>query len=312
MITEVNSFNHRLFAFWSRLLLEITNVSYNNKQKHNIALISIEQSIALTFQLRAYSHVIINPVDRNSVFLDSVELTFSDQYLSRSDMWLVKKHITNTCVYLNKKIKFNNITCHVFEMWSQGSRMASGYINEETKVVFRSASSMVYLFLQMSSEMWDYDINGDLYFEKAVKGFLTDLFNKWKVSTSTCPWHSTNFLIFYKTFKCSHDVTIVFFSRTFYKAKDINDFPESMRECLQQDSQKRFYEDYYRVAVQNERIEDWTPTLINLRKLFNLYEEEVIHYHEKRGFRVPKAYNSSASQGNFLEVLNMSLNGNFE
>lgn len=44
---------------------------------------------------------------------------------------------------------------------------------------------MVYLFLQMSSEMWDFDIHGDLYFEKAVNGFLTDLFQKWKVSVET-------------------------------------------------------------------------------------------------------------------------------
>ena len=41
---------------------------------------------------------------------------------------------------------------------------------------------MVYLFIQMSSEMWDFDIHGDLYFEKAVNGFLADLFQKWKVS----------------------------------------------------------------------------------------------------------------------------------
>jgi hypothetical protein len=66
-------------------------------------------------------------------------------------------------------------------MWSQGVRVASGYVNEDTKLVYRSASSMVYLFLQMSSEMWDFDINGDLYFEKAVNGFLSDLFDKWKV-----------------------------------------------------------------------------------------------------------------------------------
>ncbi len=66
-------------------------------------------------------------------------------------------------------------------MWSQGVRVASGYVNEDTKLVYRSASSMVYLFLQMSSKMWDFDINGDLYFEKAVNGFLSDLFDKWKV-----------------------------------------------------------------------------------------------------------------------------------
>lgn len=42
---------------------------------------------------------------------------------------------------------------------------------------------MVYLFIQMSSEMWDFDIHGDLYFEKAVNGFLCELFQKWKVNS---------------------------------------------------------------------------------------------------------------------------------
>lgn len=67
-------------------------------------------------------------------------------------------------------------------MWAQGERVACGSLTEDTKLVFRSASSMVYLFIQMSAEMWDFDINGDLYFEKAVNGFLSDLFAKWKVS----------------------------------------------------------------------------------------------------------------------------------
>jgi hypothetical protein len=111
-------------------------------------------------------------------------------------------------------------------------------------------------------------------------------------------------------FNCSHDVTIVMFSRTFYEANSIEEFPESMRECLQQDSKGRFYEDYYRVALQNERIEDWSSILIFLKRLFNQYDNEVIKYHEINGLKIPKAYNSNSSQGNFLEVLNMSLNGN--
>jgi hypothetical protein len=50
------------------------------------------------------------------------------------------------------------------------------------QIVFRSSTSMVYLFIQMSSEMWEFDIYGELYFEKAVTGFLSELFAKWKVS----------------------------------------------------------------------------------------------------------------------------------
>ena len=30
------------------------------------------------------------------------------------------------------------------------------------QVVFRSTSAMVYIFIQMSSEMWDFDIYGEL------------------------------------------------------------------------------------------------------------------------------------------------------
>lgn len=35
----------------------------------------------------------------------------------------------------------------------------------------------------MTSEMWNIDYLGDTYFEKAVDGFLIDLFDKWKVSS---------------------------------------------------------------------------------------------------------------------------------
>jgi len=34
----------------------------------------------------------------------------------------------------------------------------------------------------MTSEMWEFNFLGDTYFEKAVDGFLVDLFDKWKVS----------------------------------------------------------------------------------------------------------------------------------
>jgi DEP domain-containing protein 5 len=100
------------------------------------------------------------------VALDSVELTFKDQYLGRSDMWRLKSSLVhkvyiaipdypillllskkncafkylifqvNTCVYLNKKIEFcgGSIRSQVYEMWSFGERVACGVITEDTKV----------------------------------------------------------------------------------------------------------------------------------------------------------------------------------
>ncbi|XP_024945563.1 GATOR complex protein DEPDC5 isoform X2 [Cephus cinctus] len=274
---------------FSRLLLQVTAFKEDLQGRETI---SVENNIATMFQLRTFADVYMNIVNPADVSLDSVELTFKDQYMGRSEMWRLKNSLVNTCVYLNKKIEFcgGSIRCQVYEMWSQGDRVACGVITDDTKVVFRSSTSMVYLFIQMSSEMWDFDIHGDLYFEKAVNGFLADLFQKWKKNGS------------------NHEVTIVLFSRTFYKANSLEEFPNHMRECLQHDYRGRFYEDFYRVAVQNERYEDWSNVLVQLRKLFTDYQKIVLEYHQKPSIPMPKATNSTAAQGNFLEVLNMSLN----
>ncbi|XP_055914582.1 GATOR complex protein Iml1 isoform X2 [Eupeodes corollae] len=271
-----------------KLLLQITE--FNDLKGRDV--ISIESSIASTFNLKAYSVVVMRLVNAADVALDSIEITFKDQYMGRSEMWRLKTYLTNTCVYINKKIDYfdKSIRCQVYEMWSQGDRVSCGVITEDTKIVFRSSTSMVYLFLQMSSEMWDFDIHGDLYFEKAVNGFLTELFTKWN------------------KLGCNHEVTIVLFSRTFYAAKSLDEFPVHMRDCLQMDYKGRFYEDFYRVAIQNERNDDWCSILMQLRKLFTSYQSTVLRYHERENVRIPTATNSTAAQGNFLEVLNISLN----
>lgn len=103
-------------------------------------------------------------------------------------------------------------------------------------------------------------------------------------------------------------MTIVLFSRTFYAAKSLDEFPTYMRECLQMDYKGRYYEDFYRVAIQNERNDDWSTILVQLRRLFTSYQNTVLRYHDRAGSNVPTATNSTAAQGNFLEVLNISLN----
>jgi len=281
---------------FSRLLLQVRPESLypdNNLQKTVPKdTVYIEKSIAESFQLSNYKSLVVNKVDKMKVALDSVELLFKEQYLGRSEMWRLKKFLADSVVFLNKKISFckDTIRCTVNEMWGQGDRVACGAITPDTKVVFRSTTAMVYLFIQMSSEMWDFDMYGDLYFEKAVNGFLYEMFSKWQKTGA------------------SHETTIVLFSRTFYEARELSEFPPHMHECLQQDYRGRFYEDFYRVVVQNEKFDDWFPTLTLLRQTFTDYCKLVVNYHHRPGIKIPPATNSTAAQGNFLEVLNISLN----
>ncbi|XP_044074673.1 GATOR complex protein DEPDC5 isoform X8 [Siniperca chuatsi] len=202
-------------------------------------------------------------------------------------MWRLKKSLVSTCAYVTQKVEFAGIRAQASELWVKGEKVTCGYISEDTRVVFRSTSAMVYIFIQMSCEMWDFDIYGDLYFEKAVNGFLSDLFAKWKEKN------------------CSHEVTVVLFSRTFYNAKTIDEFPEILRGSIRQDHEGRFYEDFYRVVAQNERRDEWTSLLVTIKKLFIQYPV-LVRLKEADGF--PVGYNSTAAQGNYLEAINLSFN----
>ncbi|XP_040859564.1 GATOR complex protein DEPDC5 isoform X2 [Ochotona curzoniae] len=268
---------------YSPLLLQVKSLK-EDLQKETI---SVDQTVTQVFRLRAYQDVYVNVVDPKDVTLDLVELTFKDQYIGRGDMWRLKKSLVSTCAYITQKVEFAGIRAQAGELWVKNEKVMCGYISEDTRVVFRSTSAMVYIFIQMSCEMWDFDIYGDLYFEKAVNGFLADLFTKWKEKN------------------CSHEVTVVLFSRTFYDAKSTDEFPEVNRASIRQDHKGRFYEDFYKVVVQNERREEWTSLLVTIKKLFIQYPV-LVRLEQAEGF--PQGDNSTSAQGNYLEAINLSFN----
>ncbi|XP_026538687.1 GATOR complex protein DEPDC5-like [Notechis scutatus] len=268
---------------YSPLLLQVKSLK-EDLQKETI---SVDQTVAQVFRLRPYQDVHVNVVDPKDVTLDLVELTFKDQYIGRGDMWRLKKSLVGTCAYITQKVEYAGIRAQAGELWVKSEKVTCGYISEDTRVVFRSTSAMVYIFIQMSCEMWDFDIYGDLYFEKAVNGFLADLFTKWKEKN------------------CSHEVTVVLFSRTFYSAKSLNEFPELHRCSVQQDHEGHFYEDFYKVVVQNERREEWTSLLVTIKKLFIQYAV-LVRLEKAENF--PPGYNSTSAQGNYLEAINLSFN----
>ncbi|XP_022108430.1 GATOR complex protein DEPDC5-like isoform X2 [Acanthaster planci] len=272
----------------SHLLLQVKTLK--NVELPQKDIISVDQTIANLFQLRAYKDVAVSFVSSlQDVGLDLVELVFKDQYISRSDMWRLKNSLVRSCIHLQQKIEFMGIRAQVSELWARGEKVMCGAVTEDTRVAFRSSTAMVYMFVQMSSEMWDFDTCGDLYIEKAVNGFLTELFGQWK----RCNINS--------------ELTLVLFSRTIYEAKSINEFPESMQGALHMDSMGRIYEDFYRVVVHNERRDDWMQMLSALKQIMWEYNEAIASSHQGDGL-IPKGYNSKAADGNLLEAMNMSLN----
>lgn len=73
-----------------------------------------------------------------SVMLDSVELTFRDQYLGRSEMWRLRNSMINSCVYNNKKMEFcgGYTRVQVYQMWNKGKIVSCGVISQYTKVYY--------------------------------------------------------------------------------------------------------------------------------------------------------------------------------
>ncbi|CAM4745809.1 unnamed protein product [Rotaria magnacalcarata] len=279
-----------------KLLLEVDEVRQIQAMNPEIY---IDESLKKTFPsinflTNYYSVQRVGNKEHFALYL--VEVQIKEQYFSRGDMWRFTRKLVNTSVYLRKTLDIYGMRATVYGLWVPDSpyRVSSGYITKDTKIVFRSLSACCSIFLQMSKEMWDFDHRGDTYYEKAVDGFLHDLFTRWK------------------TMLCQHDVTMTLFSRVFYDAKSLDAFPQSLKEDINTDHRGRFYEDFYCVIYQNERYDDWLPRLAKIKRVIISYREDLVNYHRQHlskaeAEKMPKGTISPACDGNFLETLNLSL-----
>ncbi|KAK6010887.1 hypothetical protein OSTOST_24042, partial [Ostertagia ostertagi] len=156
------------------------------------------ESLSKTFTSTGGVSVLAEKKKIEEVTLDNIQLTFKELYMSRADMWRYRSRLINTCAYLDKQ---------------------------------------VLIYIQMSSEMWQLDPQGDLYFEKCVKGLL------------------------------------------------------------------------FALRPQNEHYEDWSHVLSTIKLSFNKYQDTIqevlaANYPSLKG----RWEISTAADGNFLQVLNMSMN----
>uniref|UniRef100_A0A1I7TWQ8 DEPDC5_CTD domain-containing protein n=1 Tax=Caenorhabditis tropicalis TaxID=1561998 RepID=A0A1I7TWQ8_9PELO len=224
----------------------------------------------------------------DTISLDNVQLTFKEIYMSRADMYRYRSCLIGRLTYVDEQKRHLNINTRVSDMWRKGSLVRSGYVTDKTRVVFRSSSSSVLIFIQMCSEMNQLDPQGDLYLEKCIKGFLTELFTKWKEQS------------------CTHYVSIILCSR-WYAIEGVDDSAKKFMKgaC---DHRGRYYQDFYRLLFQNEHYEDWADKQlkqinVGCSKYSSQIQDKLKEMLPQVQFEI-----STAADGNFLQVLNMSMN----
>uniref|UniRef100_A0A7E4W892 DEPDC5_CTD domain-containing protein n=1 Tax=Panagrellus redivivus TaxID=6233 RepID=A0A7E4W892_PANRE len=287
---EIRPVDQQRYAFICRLDIDTSSPTYQGNNADNTLRVpdKMFQNISGVFPQNSY--VYIRKVRLEEVTLDSIELTFKEQYVSRTDMWRFRECLIDSAVYVNKAEEWLGIKCTVSDLWRAGDMKFSGYVSKDTRVVFRSSSSQVLIYIQFSDEMWDMDAQGDLYFERCCMGFLPKLFSRWEE-------HS-----------CAHHVSLIIVSRWYFDGIPAT---EELKKKFSGniDHRNRYYQDYYRLVVQNEHYSNWNHVLNKLKEAYFEYKVNIQNLQRKMlNRREPGSTISVASDGNFLEVLNLSMN----
>ncbi|KAJ1732229.1 vacuolar membrane-associated protein iml1, partial [Coemansia biformis] len=227
-----------------------------------------------------------NKDEREAIRADFIEIAFRDQYVGRSDMWRLWRNLSQRVVHKNKPTNMEGlIRASVRRIYKANKEVACGFIDASTQPIFRSESGRFIVLLQMSEEMWSYHEDGHLCFEKAVNGFLAELFKRWNEG------------------QLNHMVTIVMFSRWYYHETDSLFF----QDLSYDEENHRYFRDYYKVIADMEVRPDWSVFLPDLLAEFNTYRRDIQELSTSAGHRL-RGDLSKASQGNILEAINLGLN----
>ncbi|KAF9572963.1 vacuolar membrane-associated protein iml1 [Mortierella alpina] len=285
-----------------RLVIQWTGLG-NNTQLRAPVQVSLTNNIAKAFGLSPRQDVIVQRADPNQYAAKYVELTFRDQYIGRSDMWRLRTSLVGSCVYETKKIVYLGcIRAQVKEIYVGNQSVPSGYITSETRIIFRSESAKYFIFIQMSREMWEFDEDGEIFFERVIFGFLPNLFARWRGKRDGKSELES---------PTNHVVSIVLFSRIFYQEEEearfrIDGYPGG-QTGLQRDDEGRYYQDFYKVVIDWEARTDWTTAIIPLKEEVMRYQRDIL-LRPAGQYSILSGENSFAFEGNVLESINLALN----
>ncbi|KAJ9662401.1 vacuolar membrane-associated protein iml1 [Coniosporium apollinis] len=241
-----------------RHLVVVHEITPEQKSKYPGLQISLSESAAKAYDLRNRSTIEVTAANIEDNSASHVELTFRDEYLSRADMWrLAASELSQRALYRGQKILFmGTIKATVRNIYINGRVEASAYFSATTKPIFRSESARYVLFVQMSTEMWQYATgqSGDLLHEKVIR-FLEDLFLRWE------------------SMNARHLVTIVLFTRVTHDSEEVSP-GGSLLHNLRNGATK--HKDFYRVIVNEMQSVAWIEILNTLKREFRYFGRSVL------------------------------------
>ncbi|KAI8928337.1 hypothetical protein BC831DRAFT_548442 [Entophlyctis helioformis] len=313
-----------------RLVLQVSVMDDELAAKQPQLHISVAQHIATLFELNARTDVLVRKVDKESMAASFVEISFRDQYIGRSDMWRLKMSLIGTALYRGKKLVSLGVRGQVKDIIVNGTSYKCGFVTDTTKSIFRSETAKYFIFIQMSKEMWEFDEDGELFFEKCVHGFLPELFARWKEIGAN---HVVSIVLFARIMGAGINVSHHGHGHSSSSSSsnngsniNINITPDDPLPQFNLDAGDfetplglasageyrsatgQPCRDYYRVVVDRETRADWAQVLVPLKKEFVRFQRDVLEQREAKGLSFLSGSNSPASEGNILEAINLALN----
>jgi hypothetical protein len=251
--------------------------------------ISLSQHLAKLLGLSNRDAVRIKPLTRPpaSHRATQIEVVCKDAYVGRSEMQRLHMSLLDSCVYVGQRLSLPGASyrVRVAELWCNGAARSSAYVDAATEIVFRSQSASICIFVQISSEAWDFDSDGSLFHEKMADFFLPELFARWQTAAT------------------NHVVTLVLFSRIVYQDYEVALLDPS---ALTTDAQGRTCMDVYKVLLDMQAGCDWKEVRDTLMGQISAWQKAILvdFNPSTDGCSVGKV--AAAHEGNVLEALNLA------
>lgn len=212
---------------------------------------------------------------------DLVELNIKDCLLNRGDMWCLSSQLVQSCLFSGQKLTFfDSIRATVNGIYRDGKKVLSGYVDEKTRVVFRSESARMIFLIQITDEMWNFEETGEQLFQKMVNSLFPKIFKKWKEIDT------------------HHSITIAFSTSV--------DYSEVPFRELRPGELLKNTKDYFRIVVDQVHIIHWVEIMETLRKEFMNLTRNILNFKTEDGHSIIKGRFSPVIKSNILELVNFA------